>query len=216
MLCDRDAVPLRADSAQLKRDSQGRLRVLSRYHLENYFLDERVLADVFKEMETADSWLCSPEQVHDVVREIARSKISYATSLIVSKHFREKAGNLDLMPKGCHDKTAAELKALFEQKQREENARLQEAVAAKDLDALVDETFSRLSRSIEKDDGIWPVEIPGKQVFSIFCSQAHIEPGRLKTLYIRKVLPMASGPFDEIVSLFAGFSTNAYASQSGT
>jgi len=208
MLCDRDAVPLEGEAAQLKEDSRGRLRVLSRYHLENYFLDEDVLAQVFKEMEPSNSRLTIPGEIRRMLRDIARSQISYATSLIVSKHFREEAGNLDLMPKGCDNKTAAELKAMFRDRQAEEEARFQEAVAVEELDTLVEETFSRLTESVDKDDGTWLAEIPGRQVFSIFCSRARIAPGRLKTLYIGTALDSESSPFQEIVSIFEAFSKN--------
>jgi hypothetical protein len=56
MLADRDAAPGGAQA-------HGKMRVLKRYHLENYFLDAEVLAQCFSEMESADSWLCQPERI---------------------------------------------------------------------------------------------------------------------------------------------------------
>jgi len=206
MLCDRDAVPFGSDPRKLRDNSKGRFRVLPRYHLENYFLDEAILAEIFAEMEPNGSWLTDPEKIRGSIREIAKSRVSYATALMVTKHFREKVGNLNLMPKGCHGMTCTELKEGLAAELAREQARFATAISAVEVDALTERTFSRLYESIEKDDGVWVCEIPGKQVFAMFCSRANIEPGRLKTMYIRSVLSRNDGAFDEIIGIFEDLS----------
>lgn len=207
MLCDRDAIPLNTGEDTLREDSKGRLRVLSRYHLENYFLDEHILAEVFREMEPNESWLISPERIRQEIRSIAKSRIPYATSLIVAKHIREKVGNFDIMPKGCHEKEIEDLKVLFRDKESEEMLRLQQALEGNRAENMVVETYTRLIDSINNDDDIWRGAIPGKQLFSIFCSKARIEQGRLKALYIKRALSREATPFSEIISIFDDFAS---------
>ncbi|MBN1665144.1 MAG: ATP-binding protein [Deltaproteobacteria bacterium] len=96
MLADRDAL---GDSSTMPRSVGGRFRTLSKYHLENYFLDANILARVFQIMEPADSWLCKPDGIDIVLREIACEHIPYASVLIVANERRRAAGNVDVMLK---------------------------------------------------------------------------------------------------------------------
>jgi predicted ATP-binding protein involved in virulence len=113
MLCDRDVVPLSVSTFSLEDAGKGRLKVLGRYHLENYFLDEKVLAGVFSLMEPEDSWLRSPEKIRVKLKSIAKQMIPYTAALIESAKYRSLVGNLDIMPKGCHEKPATELAILM-------------------------------------------------------------------------------------------------------
>ncbi|PYJ63088.1 MAG: hypothetical protein DME24_01920, partial [Verrucomicrobia bacterium] len=51
MLCDRDAVPWGTSITDIETQSKGRLRLLPKYHLENFFLDDHTLAKVFEQLE---------------------------------------------------------------------------------------------------------------------------------------------------------------------
>src|SRR5206468_11406253 len=100
MLCDRDAVN-EIGVKSFNAHTSERLKVLPRYHLENYFLDENILAEVFREMEpNPSSWLRSRDQIGDAIRQIARQTIPYATALKVAATIRESIGNVDVMPNG--------------------------------------------------------------------------------------------------------------------
>ena len=81
MLCDGDTAP----TATVETN---RLRSLSRYHLENYFLDEAVIAGIFESMEPADSWLRSPQKVRANLRDVAQSLVPYATALSTAARYR--------------------------------------------------------------------------------------------------------------------------------
>lgn len=111
MLCDGDS--LLGASAP----SGGRLQRLPRYHVENYFLDEGVIASVFAASGEADgSWLLDPVQVRAALRGIAGSLVGYAAALRVSNELRLAAGNVDMMPSECHAADADALEALFEER----------------------------------------------------------------------------------------------------
>ncbi len=103
MLADRDAFPSHRPDLDLEKESEGRFKTLSKYHLENYFLDSEVLARCFAQMENEDSWLRDSNEIEKVLKEIASQHVGYAASLITSKYVRNKAGNVDVMIKGANE-----------------------------------------------------------------------------------------------------------------
>src|ERR1035437_8114678 len=113
MLCDRDSAPWGAAISDIEAQSKGKLRLLSKYHVENYLLDEETLAKGFEQMEPADSWLRSPVSIRQQLRTLAEGLVSYAVALTVSREFRLNAGSVDLMPKACHGKLEAEITAML-------------------------------------------------------------------------------------------------------
>jgi AAA domain, putative AbiEii toxin, Type IV TA system len=210
MLCDADAVPPGRELAKFDQLSQGRMQVLKRYHLENYFLEDEVIARVFEPFETDASdrsWLRDPKAIDERLKNIAREILSYAAALIVSAHFRERAGNVDLMPKGCQGKTTDELVALFEGGASTERKRLADALSGNDLSAFTRETMVELEKSLS--DETWKIKVPGRPILQIFCSGKHsgLDFGRFKTAYIRAASDMACSPFAEIEEIFTWFST---------
>ena len=207
MLADRDAVPADADPDQLAITSNGRFRALSKYHLENYFLDTQVLARVFGDMEPGESWLRDAEAIDQVLREIAKSQVSYAAALIASKNARDIAGNVDIMPKGCQGKSIDELQQLFSTSVKNESARVTSALDSGAVSDHIKIIHNKLIESLESSDEGWRADIPGKPIFRIFCNRAGLSEGRLKSLYIRKAEEVDPSPFDELVQIFESFAS---------
>lgn len=203
MLCDRDA-----NSFSLAEGQAGsqRLRFLSKYHLENYFLDEEIIARALGPYEDADSWLRDKAKIRACLLELARELASYATALNVSKFFRTSVGNVDIMPKGAHGKLCDELSRVHQQKAEEENRRVEAALDAKRIDAITRETFERFAKSFEKDDDYWKDNIPGKQLVSKFCAKSKIQEGRFKNMYLRSALDTDGKCFADILETFNLFS----------
>jgi hypothetical protein len=116
LLCDRDAANQLGRSAI--RDTQSRrIKVLPRYHLENYFLEEQVLASAFAQIEGPGSWLRDAAAVKKKIMDIASTVVPYAVALNVTAAIREKVSNVSVMPRGAMEaKTAAELGELMERK----------------------------------------------------------------------------------------------------
>ncbi len=208
MLADRDVSPAGNSEEAMTQASTGRFRTLSRYHLENYFLDPLVLAEVFKDMDPAESWLRSSDEIEKVLREIARSQVSYATALISAKFVRDSAGNADIMPKGCNGKTAQELVALMSSALEAEHGRLGTALDPQATSARILQVFESLSAAVDAPGNKWSIDIPGKPIFRIFCNRAGLSEGRLKTLYIQKAEQLDTNPFDEIIQILGSFASN--------
>jgi hypothetical protein len=203
MLCDRDALPPGAESVELEAKSGGRLRVLKRYHLENYFLEERVLARLFKDWEPEHSWLHDEGSILARLQEIARTMIPYATALIVAARQREQFGNLDLMVKKCHGKTIDELSALLIERSRAESSRFGKTVLDASIEQIARETYALLNASIE--DGSWKALLPGKAILEQFASAANVQSGRLKIRYLAEVDKVTPHPFADVIDIFGAF-----------
>lgn len=206
MLCDRDSVPPTKDRQNLETESSGRLKVLPRYHLENYFLDAPILAKVFESMEREGSWLRDPGQIDVKLRELARETSSQAVALIVAAHFRQLAGNVALMPKGTHGKTTAELAVLFEAKIKLERVRLASALNSDDVGQMVETVGAELTAKLAAVGDEWKVAIPGRPILHAFASHANLNTARLKQLYIGAAETLRLAPFADIFNILAGFS----------
>lgn len=203
MLCDRDAVPLASTGASLEAKSQGRLHLLSRYHLENYFLDEAVLARIFEEWVPPDSWLRKPELVRERLLDFARENVSYATALIVSAQFRDVFGNVDVMPKGSQKLSADDLVVATESRRAAEAARFAGVVQQSAVEAALRETYSEMTASLDSDE--WKRVIPGKQVLEMFASAAGVPSGRVKLRYIAEAERHNPSPFADVTAVFQSF-----------
>ena len=204
MVCDRDAVPPSRNAAAA---ASRRLRVLNRYHLENYFLEESVLAAAFEQFEPEGSWLRSPQEIRRVLKEVAQNFVPYATALATSSFFRERFGNLDLMIRDAFGKGTDDLVTQLLARVAQEQAR-----AAEVIDNAAVETYARniaqdLQESLDRDDGEWKSLIPGKQVLNVFAGRANLGLARLKTAYIRAAEQQEVNPFQEIIDIFAAFNS---------
>ncbi len=205
MLCDRDAVPLSRSAEQLERESKGRLRVLKRYHIENYFLDTAAIVQVFDQMELEGSWLRSATAVEARLRDIARSLTSYAVALAVTAEFRDRVGNLDIMPGEVHEKTCDEVVKLTLLRLADEKRRISDAVNESAVEARIRELFQDFESSLEPGSERWRTIFPGKPIIAKFASQTRLELPRFKTMYIRAAESRPESIFSEITGIFDAF-----------
>ena len=181
LLCDRDAANSLGQEA-LTAGQSNRIKLLPRYHLENYFLDEKVLATAFAQMEPDGSWLRDAGAIKQKIIELAHAVVPYAVALIATAHMRERVGNVSVMPKGAIDaKNAGELFAIMNAKLEAELGRVQAGLDKALLQKVVASEFERLSKAVDADDHIW----------------------RVKQLYLAHVDPQTT--FREIITIFEEF-----------
>lgn len=205
MLCDGDSIPASTGDSVEVAQQGGRLRILPRYHLENYFLDEHVWAEACSLMEPPDSWLRSPDGIREQMRQRATDLVSYATALAAASHLRQSVGNLDAMPSGCHAKTLDDLQTLIRVQVTGEKARMDNTLDPSAVESWVEAYFNRLSLSLQEDSEEWKNLIPGKPLFATFASKAGLNPSRAKTLYLNAALESEREPFSEIIDIFNEF-----------
>ena len=205
MLCDHDALPASQSRDNVERESMGRLRVLNRYHLENYFLDEKILSKIFEKMEPEESKLRCPESVEILLRNIARGVSSYAAALMVSAHFRTLAGNVNIMPKNCHGLDPNQLGIAFRREAEQEHSRIGRSLDPDEVQKHATRVAAEVRSLLDAANDTWKVAIPGRPVFNSFANRVKMQPARLKQLYVNEAEQSASSPFEEIASIFAHF-----------
>jgi hypothetical protein len=206
MLCDGDTRPNPSEDEE-EAQAGGRLRVLPRFHLENYFLDENVWAEALSLLEPVDSWLRDPVQIRGVLVEIAREQTSYAAALRASRALRLAVGHVDAMPKNCHGTSADELVALIVTKSSAERERAVKVLGDDEVERLVRDEFERLTSLLDNDDPEWRVAMPGKPVLSAFAGRAGTKLGHAKTLYLNAAATHEPGPFEDLLTIFEHFAT---------
>lgn len=202
MLCDGDA----SVGSHISPAGNPRLRLLPRYHIENYFLDEQILSDVFAPLEPDGSWLRDPKRIRGELRTLAEASLSYAAALGVAHQLRTAVGNVDLLPASCHGKDAIALAELFESRRSAEMARVSSALEVKSVEALVRREFELLSDLLARDDDAWLRRIPGKAILKQFATKAQLDLTRLKRLYLKAASAAKNDPFAEVREIFRHFS----------
>jgi predicted ATPase len=208
MLCDLDAVPSESHASQIESKATGRVKFLRRYHLENYFLDSRVIVKIFEALEPPDHWLRDPKKIHKKLVEIASTRLSHATALIVSAHFREVAGSVTIMPKDCHDKSVDELVAQISFQVANEVSRISTSLDLKAIEDVTRKTYERLRKSLV--DGTWITVMPARPILNIFCSTsvAGLDFGRFKIAYLALAGTVSPSPFEEVEEIFRSFAAD--------
>lgn len=202
MLCDRDAPTF---SSVLEDSPTVKLKFLTKYHLENFFLNEFLIAESLAPLEDEGSWLACPIKIRAELKSIAKEMIPYAVALSTAKYFRNRTGNIDLMTKGVHKTSLDELIVLIGNKSVEERNRMESAIDVNSVTEYVKNVYEQYEKSLEADDDFWKDNIPGKQLLSRFCSKANMSEGRFKNLFLKTSEKLEHDVFNEIKMIFSGF-----------
>jgi hypothetical protein len=206
MLCDGDSSP---PDCELTNEavSRGRLALLPKYHLENYFLDETVWVNALTPLDASDDWTRDIGQLRAKMREIALGYVSYAVALRVAGTLRYSFGNIDVMPSACHGKSLDELCSLFVASAKRERDRLDGALNEALVVNLLTETHRVLQDSLERpDDDTWKTTVPGRPVLNTLAGTMGLKPARAKRLYLRAASEVVEGnPFSEVQNIFKHF-----------
>jgi hypothetical protein len=165
----------------------------------------QVLASVFEHLEKPDSWLKSSGAIREELRQIAQTLVSYAVALIVSREFRLKVGNVDLMPADCHSNSEQQIGDKIVMLANDEKKRVDTSLDEAAIRSITQSCFSDLNKFIEQDDPRWKNLIPGKVLLAKFASKAKMDIARLKTAYIHCSEKRKPDPFLEVRQIFADF-----------
>lgn len=206
MLCDRDAVPAHKDVAALEAAGQGKLRVLPRYHLENYFLNARVISSLFSGLYGSDSKFSDVGLIDDMLLQSAQQHLNYSVALIVSSALRERAGNVNLMPNDLQGMSTDSLITAIQQKAISELDRVGSSLSISEIDSMVKETMSKLVHSLDNRTDHWKMAMPGRSVLRTFCPRhGGLGFGLFKTAYLKAAEGHEANPFGEIIEIFDSF-----------
>lgn len=199
LLCDGDSRP--AGVAE-----SDRLKVLPRYHLENYFLDERVWSQVFQDLDSDEAWTRDPSAVAEKFRSLARDHVSFAVALRVAAEIRQTAGNVTAMPKQVNELSADEVAAKITDALAAEARRIGSALELTSAETRVRAEYRRIEASLDAGTDDWKALVPGRPLIARFAHITGLKTGHAKALYIRAAQASGATPFDDIHQIFDGFS----------
>jgi ABC-type cobalamin/Fe3+-siderophores transport system ATPase subunit len=198
LLCDGDSRP----PGSVDSD---RFKILPRYHLENYFLDEEVWADVFRGLDSDEAWTRDPSAIGEKLRSLARDHVSFAVALRVAGELRQTAGNVTAMPKDVNNLTEDEIAAKIAAAVSAEAERIGSALEPLAAETRVRTEYRRIVASLDAGNDEWKALVPGRPLIARFAHITGLKPGHGKALYIRTAQASKPTTFDDIHKIFDGF-----------
>ena len=207
MISDHDSNLPEDVMADFVLKSSKRLAFLPRYHLENYFLDENIIAKMFEKMVPEDNWLRSPEQINEKLKQIARESVPYAIQLGLASSLRSKVGLIDFSVKGTEGLSLEEYLSRLEGPILKEQKRVNSALDIDDVKDFVGKKWNLLTDLLDKDNDNWKKIILGRVICHKFSSLAKIDRGRFKTMYINQAKEEDLAPFGDIINIFKNFNS---------
>jgi ABC-type cobalamin/Fe3+-siderophores transport system ATPase subunit len=189
----------------LVEKSANRLAFLPRYHLENYFLDEKIISKMFANMEPQDSWLRDESRIRERLKQLAKDSIPYTIQLELDSFIRSKVGEICLNVKGTDGLDLNTYLNSLNDAFLQEQVRINSAFSFDPIKEHIEKEWMSLTSDIEKDNEEWKKKIPGRVVVNKLSNLTRIGPGRFKSLYIHQAEKDNFTTFDEIINIFNKF-----------
>jgi hypothetical protein len=199
MVRDRDGLSNEQISAL---EATGRFKCLRRRHVENYFLDTEVLAQVATDFYLDTEWRKSENIEHKLV-EIARSSLPQAV-MMTMKHNVTMSGSVDT-PRAV-DLDRKSLEDCGREFARDVAGSL-ERVGRELAESVLIEMFEKEKALCEKalEGDAWKVHFPGKLMFGKLCGAMNQDSARIREKYIDVALATKPDVFAGIRRIFEDF-----------
>lgn len=202
MLADRDNSIPDQELTELQQKSNGRLRFLSRYNIENYFLDENTIAAAFENLARSDEWVRDPAKIKSAFKEEARRAVPKSLNIWLS-HYVRRLGSIgsvavSLGPQMKQEEYALKVETFLDG----EIERIRERINVGQIKDAAVQRWKILEDSLESSDDAWKSLFPGKLLIGGFCGQAQIDRGRFRNSYISSARKQNPSPFSDIVNIF--------------
>jgi hypothetical protein len=204
MLSDRDNSLPTQELQRLESESQGRLRFLKRYHLENYFLEPALLSEVFRNLTESDHWLRDAEKIRQELVTLASELIPVAVNLWLGTQVRSYIGEVDVFLKHTNGKDLAWFQSQLKPRLQTELGRVSSYLDLAFVEDEVERRWKELQNSLTTAEG-WKVEFPGKILLSQFCSRANMNRGYFLTSYLSVARADGYRAFQDILDIFDHF-----------
>ncbi|MFH0864448.1 MAG: AAA family ATPase [Candidatus Gottesmanbacteria bacterium] len=166
MIRDRDGLT-DTQIQSMESSSSGRLKILGRRHLENYFLNENLLAEVLSEdlVDDTSQWR-KPTFVLGQLREIAKEIMPEAVYKWVQENVRTEVGNVDLKVKNYQAQGKDKLAESIKTRASEELQRITALLDSGKVSSVIDTKYVEYDQALSANkDEVWKKEFPGKTFF---------------------------------------------------
>lgn len=200
MIRDRDGLT----EEQVKDLEQGgRLICLKRRHIENYFLDEEILAKVAERF-CLPAELYNPTTLVPKLKEVAQKYLNYSILLGV-KEFTKLNQDFQIPNvKSLEAKTLDDIKKEYSQEISSALTKLNAVFSEASLNKIFQEEESKLNSALQNE--LWKTLFPGKIIFNQFCRAVlKDDPVRVRTAYIEIALKDKPEVFEDIIEIYQRF-----------
>ena len=199
MIRDRDGLE---DKIVKDLESSVRFRCLFRRQLENYFLDEEILALVAKEFRLDEQWRVAPNILQEL-KKIAESFRGVAGVFHVKEYARLNGYIMAPSVRDIERKSSIDLQSELQGHFTEQLQRVSQDFASDQIENLFNKTMTKLEADLK--NGKWKLTYPGKLIFRRFCGKLKCQEERVREAYIDIALEKRPGPLEDIIKIFEQF-----------
>ena len=199
MIRDRDGL---SNTQISSLEANGRVKVLKRRHIENYFLDSRILFEVAKRFYLDRKY---PELSTEYIQEQMLNIAERSIPLNIMQNTKEYISfNYNLTPptvRNVHRMTRDETISELVDSIIEATNRLSSSLDYESLHQWVSDEANRLESALET--GLWMNEFQGKYLFRQMCSSIlHEDPLKVQHAYIDVALEIYPDAISDITNIF--------------
>ncbi len=182
MIRDRDGIS--DDVAkEFIRQSGGRLHILQRYHLENYFLEPNLIAEAMKPLCKNGDKRMDPEYIRRIIFGKAKKHISLAVQARIVSEVRNNIGNVDVNAKGIDNLSCDQLIEAIAGKALDEIKRVESNINRDSLMPRITQIYEEYNDIVNREDvDKLLVYFPGKSIFSSVAHELNVSPSDLRNL----------------------------------
>ncbi len=201
MIRDRDGL---TDDLVAKLEASGRIRCLKRRHIENYLLDEEVMALVAERFSVQDMELRKATGSRRALDSTASGLLNQALLLNMKEHVRVRRSMEVPTVKDAQSLTLDQLEAAFLGDAKAKREGLEALVSQVELESAFAASRAELEQALR--DGSWVNHFPGKLVFERFCT-THLktEAARVREAYVQIALDEKPEVLEDIIAILKGF-----------
>jgi len=178
LIRDRDGL---TESQVTDLQSTGRIKCLSKRHIENYLLDPEYSAKVATRLCLDLKWR-STENIRSQLRQIAAESVGYAVSLSVKSILSSQLRIGVPAIKDANALTDEEMVDCVFGPLSQELAKVETLHSREAIKKIITDTKSLYEQSL-KDDS-WSSVFPGKALFNRFCSDLAVKPNAYIEAYL--------------------------------
>lgn len=182
MIRDREGIPDNVIQEFVQK-SDGRLHVLKRYQLENYFLEPTLIAEAMKPLCKKGDDRTNPDYIRQAVFEMAEKLIPLTVQARIVSEIRHCIGNVDVSAKGIGDLSHDQLAEAIVTKASEEIMRVGSNINRGSLAPRVEQVYNEYKEILaRKDMDKLLACFPGKPIFFSLSQRLRVSPSDLRNL----------------------------------
>ncbi|MFC1810102.1 AAA family ATPase, partial [Patescibacteria group bacterium] len=200
MIRDRDGL---SESKIKQLETGTKLKCIKRRHLENYFLDSKILAKVSNRLCLEKKW-SNQANIDKELEQITKTTFTEALSLIIKEYIKINSNIPVPSIKAVQEKNAEELIVEVISQIQVQTKKIGEDLDKSNLESIFNKFKQKLEKSLS--DGTWIKVFPGKVLFREICKKIGANCDQVRECYIQIVLEDEEKIFNDIKTIFKAFS----------